>query len=292
MNWLGLRRFSYAISLIFILTGLLAIIRGGLQPALEFTGGSELVLQTATPVDQLDATLREVADSQEPITIENLTQQNNNEVQLQLAEISSEEKTAYVNAVQEKLNQPVTEIRFQSIGPAVSRDLIVKTLYAIGLGIISILAYLWWQFKNWRYGLAGVLAMIHDSLILLGSFAWLGLIWHVKVDLLFVTALLTTLSFSVHDTIVIFDRIRELQKTNRQGVTLADLANTAVTQTLPRSLNNSLTIIFMLVVLLALGGETLRWFTAALLIGTITGTYSSTFTAVPLYFDLQKRFDK
>ena len=288
MNWLKLRKFSYLISIVLIITGLVAIVRGGLQPALEFTGGSQLTIESSVSPEELSEKVNEIVEEEEAITLEHSSQRNNQLV-LQLNEISADDKTQFLSKLQDRVGQPVTEAQFQTVGPAISRDLIVKTMYAIGLGILSILLYLWWQFKNWRFGLAGVLAMIHDSLILLGAFAWLGLWFEVKVDLLFVTALLTTLSFSVHDTIVIFDRIRDLQKETRRGDQLAWLANTAVTQTLPRSLNNSLTIIFMLVVLLLLGGDTLRWFTAALLVGTITGTYSSTFTAVPLYFDLQKR---
>lgn len=288
MNWLGWRRFCYFLSGLLILLGLWGILRGGLKPALEFSGGSELVVSAPVEQSQFQTALQETAQTQDAITLENLAFHNQQAV-LTLNEISAEQKSIYLAAVENQLGQPVTEEKFQTVGPSVSRDLITKTAYAAGLGILSILLYLWWQFKNWRYGLAGVLAMMHDSLILLGSFAWLGLLFDVKVDLLFVTALLTTLSFSVHDTIVIFDRIRDLQRHNRQSTQLPTLINRAITQTLPRSLNNSFTIIFMLVVLLFLGGETLRWFTAALLIGTLTGTYSSTFTAVPLYFDLRKK---
>jgi preprotein translocase subunit SecF len=291
MNWLRWRGISYAISLILILSGVVAMIMGGLQPALEFSGGSELTITSPTENSAFESAIHQADDAQEAIIIENLSFDNSNAF-LQLNEISSETKAAFLQAVMNNLQQPVTEVSFHSVGPAVSRDLITKTAYAIVLGVLCILLYLWWQFKNWRYGLAGVLGMIHDSLILLGAFAWFGLWFDVKVDLLFVTALLTTLSTSIHDTIVIFDRIRDLQKQTRRGDQLDWLANTAITQTLPRSLNNSLTIIFMLVVLLLLGGDTLRWFTAALLIGVMTGTYSSTFLAAPLYFDLQKRIKR
>lgn len=291
MNWLRWRGISYAISLILILSGVVAMIMGGLQPALEFSGGSELTITSPADNSAFESAIHQADDAQEAIIIENLSFDNSNAF-LQLNEISSETKAEFLQTVMDNLQQPVTEVSFHSVGPAVSRDLITKTAYAIVLGVLCILLYLWWQFKNWRYGLAGVLGMIHDSLILLGAFAWFGLWFDVKVDLLFVTALLTTLSTSVHDTIVIFDRIRDLQKQTRRGDQLAWLANTAITQTLPRSLNNSLTIIFMLVVLLLLGGDTLRWFTAALLIGIITGTYSSTFLAAPIYFDLQKRIKR
>ncbi|NIT03420.1 protein translocase subunit SecF, partial [Candidatus Saccharibacteria bacterium] len=132
-----------------------------------------------------------------------------------------------------------------------------------------------------KFGACAILAMFHDSFILLGSFSLLGHFFGVEVDTLFVTAVLTILSFSVHDTVVVYDRIRESQR-RLPDTPLVDLVNKAVTETLSRSINNSLTIIFMLIALLLLGGVTIRWFVAALLIGTIAGTYSSTFTAAPL----------
>jgi len=122
--------------------------------------------------------------------------------------------------------------------------------------------------------------MFHDSFILIGSYSILGHFFGAEVDFLFVTALLTTLSFSVHDTIVVFDRIREIGKGDREAT--PDVANRALTETMVRSLNNSFTIIFMLMALLLLGGTTIKWFAVALLVGTILGTYSSPFVAVPL----------
>ena len=132
-----------------------------------------------------------------------------------------------------------------------------------------------------KFGVSAILAMLHDTIILLGTFALLGHFVAVEVDILFVTAMLTILSFSVHDTIVVYDRIRETSKRS-SGLPMIDIANRAVTETMVRSLNNSLTIIFMLVALFLMGGVTIKWFVFALLVGTITGTYSSPFVAVPL----------
>jgi preprotein translocase subunit SecF len=123
--------------------------------------------------------------------------------------------------------------------------------------------------------------MFHDSLILTGIFSLLGYFKGVEVDLLFVTAVLTTLSFSIHDTVVVYNRIRELQKKDRR-LSLTEVANVAVWKTLGRSINDSVTIILMLLSLVLLGGESIHYFSLALLIGAITGTYSSTFTAVPI----------
>jgi len=132
------------------------------------------------------------------------------------------------------------------------------------------------------------LGMLHDSFILLGVFSWLGKFWGVQIDTLFVTAVLTTLSFSVHDTVVIYNSVQEEVK--KSGGSLIDSINFALNRTIIRSINNSLTIIFMLLALVLLGGGTIRWFVVALLVGTILGTYSSTFLATPLLLELNKIF--
>ena len=194
--------------------------------------------------------------------------------------ISEEEK----NKLKEKLKEnfgEVEEIRFETVGPTLGRELLIKTLVAILLAAISITIYIGWRFKNKMYGVCAILAMIHDSLVLIGSFSLLGHFFNVEVDTLFVTAVLTVLSFSVHDTVVVYDRIRESIKQNPH-LSIEELSNKAVTETMTRSLNNSLTIIFMLTALVILGGVTIKWFAVALLIGTISGTYSSPFVAVPL----------
>lgn len=157
----------------------------------------------------------------------------------------------------------------------------MKTIIGIVIVSLGIMLYVMRQFSELKYGVSAILAMFHDSAVLIGMFSIFGHFFHAEVDVLFVTALLTTLSFSIHDTIVVYDRIRELRRKHVKS-DIKDLANVAVLQTLSRSINNSLTIIFMLVVLVLLGGDTLRWFAVALLVGAITGTYSSTFTAIPL----------
>lgn len=190
-------------------------------------------------------------------------------------------------------SQGLQEIRFESVGPSIGPDLIKKTIYAMVIASILILFWIAIQFKSLKFGISATLATIHDSLVLLGSFALLGHFFGAEIDFLFVTAMLTILSFSVHDTIVVYDRIRETKK--KMGGDLVNIANTAISETMVRSLNNSFTIIFMLVALILLGGETIKWFSVALLIGTISGTYSSPFVAIPLLItwdNLQKKIKK
>ena len=154
-----------------------------------------------------------------------------------------------------------------------------------------ILLWVAYQFKNLKFGLAAILAMFHDITILIGGFSLLGHFYGAPVDFLFVTALLTTLSFSVHDTIVVFDRIREISGNSMDNIYA--VSNKALAETMARSVNNSLTIIFMLVALVLLGGVSIKWFAAALLLGTVLGTYSSPFVAVPLLVTMSSlRFKK
>jgi len=191
-----------------------------------------------------------------------------------------ETKDGVIAKLEEKYGE-IEEKRFGTVGPTLGKELLIKTLTAIVIvsGIITL--YVWKQFSELKYGVSAILAMFHDSLILLGAFSLLGHFYGVEVDVLFVTALLTTLSFSIHDTIVVFDRIRELRHRN-QRLNLEQVVSAAVIETLSRSINNSVTIILMLLALVLIGGESIRWFAVALLIGAITGTYSSTFTAAPL----------
>ena len=197
--------------------------------------------------------------------------------------------------LEKSVGGPVTEIRFENVGPTIGPELVKKTFYALLISTSAILLWVAYQFKNIKFGISATLATIHDSLVLFGSFSLLGHFFGAEIDFLFVTAMLTILSFSVHDTIVVFDRIRESRKKGEMGSDMYTLANRALSQTMIRSLNNAFTIIFMLLALILMGGGTVKWFSVALLIGTVSGTYSSPFVAVSIlvtWDELQKKFKK
>jgi preprotein translocase subunit SecF len=288
MNWVLRRWWFFLFSSALLIASLTGLAFGGLRPGLEFTGGSRWIVQSTASVEQVRSALEQADEQLEQIKVASITNQRANNYEIELNFVGETEKQALVSAVAEQ-GITLSEISFQTVGPALSQELLFKTGVAIALGVIVILSYVWYQFHDWRFGVAAIVAMLHDTIILLGTFAWLGYFLGVTVDILFVTAVLTTLSFSVHDTIVVFDRIRELSKTTRKTDDPGFLANAAITQTLVRSVNNSLTIVIMLSALLLLGGESLRWFAAALLAGTLTGTYSSPFIAVPLWFELKRK---
>lgn len=275
------------ISLLVILPGLISLIRYGVKPSIDFTGGSLVEVQFQESTPQIEKMKEDVKDI---VELSSVQQTGKNSLILRSRTLNSDEKDLLIA----KLNQTypgATLLRYESVGPILGRELLLKTLIAVVLVSVVITLYIMRQFTELKYGVSAVLAMFHDTIVLFSVFSWLGVLWGVEVDVLFVTAVLTTLSFSVHDTIVFFDRIRELRK--KQSTTpLKSLVNTAVLQTMSRSINNSMTIIIMLLSLVLLGGESIRWFSVALLVGAVTGTYSSTFTAVPLLLlweDIQEK---
>lgn len=205
--------------------------------------------------------------------------------------ITQEKKVEIKSSLEKEVGDKVTEIRFENVGPTVGPETIKRTIYALIISAGAILLWVAYQFKNLKFGVSATLATLHDSLVLIGSFSILGHFFGAEIDFLFVTALLTILSFSVHDTIVVFDRIREMRKGSFKDI--SEIANDAISQTMVRSINNSFTIIFMLLALILLGGDTIRWFAVALLIGTVSGTYSSPFVAVSLlvtWDEISKKF--
>lgn len=260
----------FVISLLVIIPGSYSLIRSGLKPSIDFTGGSTIVWQGETDEQVIrgyalanNLEIRDLSKTDDVLTISS-------------APMSLEEYRAFKASA-----GSVTELSYDTVGPSLGAELIRKTMYAIGLSATMILLYVAYRFKNIKFGVSAILAMLHDSLVLLGVFSLLGQLYGVQVDTLFVTALLTILSFSVHDTIVVYDRIRELKKKHGY-LEFEEIVNRAVVETMGRSINNSLTIIFMLLSMYLLGGDTTRWFILALLVGTISGTYSSTFTAAPI----------
>jgi len=273
----------FTISLAVILPGSYSLIRYGLKPSIDFTGGSTIVWQTSAS----DTLVKESATAT-GVTIREITTKNG----IMTVTTSAIDKDVYAKfKAKVGATTTVTEQQFDTVGPALGAELIKKTLYGIGLGATLILLYIAYRFRNIKFGVSAILAMLHDSLVVLGIFSLLGHFAGVEVDTLFVTALLTVLSFSVHDTIVVYDRIRELKK-HHAYLTFEEIVNRACVETMGRSLNNSLTIIFMLLAMYLLGGETTKWFIFALLIGTVSGTYSSTFTAAPILIIWEKLKNK
>jgi preprotein translocase subunit SecF len=203
--------------------------------------------------------------------------------------LDPEDPNAEIERVTAALTAAFGEVareRLESVGPTVSAESTRSAVIAVFGASLIILIYLTWAFRRaphpFRYGICAILAMIHDVLLVIGIASILGTFFGLEVDALFLTALLTILSFSVHDTIVVFDRIRENLINKRPGEQFDDIVNHSIVQTLPRSINTQLTTFFTLTALLLFGGETIAGFVAIMMIGLISGTYSSIFNAAQL----------
>lgn len=291
MTFIGLRKYWYGISGVLVAASIAALAVWGLNLGIDFMGGSlmELLFEGALPpTDALEATLSEVG-------IDNslIQQTGDHGVIIRMRDLDEETHQRVLAALRSSMGN-FTELRFVSIGPIIGGELKQKAVLALVFVIVMIVLYIAWVFRHvsrpvasWKYGIVAVVALLHDVLIPTGLFVYLGAARGVEVDALFITALLTVLGFSVHDTIVIFDRIREnLQRL--QGVSFEDVVERSVRENIIRSINTSLTLFLVLVTLFVYGSESTRYFALTLGVGTVVGTYSSIFIASPLLVTWQK----
>jgi len=277
-------KYLFALSGIVLVLGVVSLAIFGLNLGVDFKGGTITELQFSEAPDQ--AKVRDILSAQE---VKNFQIQTTGEKGL-LIKTEALEKDKH-DAILEKLRAGLPsfeEKRFESIGPVIGQELKRKALYQLILVSIGIIAYIAYAFRkvarpitSWQFGVAAIVALLHDLLVVLGVFSLLGHFKGIEIDSLFVTAMLTVLGFSVHDTIVVFDRIREnLRVYSSQPLDF--VVNHSISQTIVRSLNTSITVLLVLLALLLFGGESIKYFVLALFIGIITGTYSSIFVASPI----------
>jgi preprotein translocase subunit SecF len=284
LNIVGRRYWYFAISLIVIIPGIIALALWGLPLAIDFTGGSllEVRFESGSPPAPAEiVTLYEEVGVGDPLV------QSAGETDIVARSKSLDEaaKGEILAEMESRFGGPLTVLRFESVGPAVGTEVAQRAAGAVGLAALGIMAYITYAFRGvshaLRYGLAAIMAMLHDVAVVIGIEAILGHFLGWEVDALFLTALLTVIGFSVHDTIVVFDRIRENQRIYRR-LDFETLVNHSIVQTLDRSINTQLTVMLTLLALLLFGGVTTRHFVAILLIGVFSGTYSSIFNAAPI----------
>ncbi len=298
LDLVGRRYIWFAISLLLIIPGLIFLLMpgGGLRRGIDFSGGTLWefsIPNRTTPITpgEIDSIFH-----QQELEARSQVSPPNDEQQVVVAvrtpEVKTEDpkKQAVTTAVQQAF--PNAELtRFETVGATVSRESTRQAIVAVFAASLAILGYLTFAFRKAphpvRYGVCAIIAMLHDVLLVLGVAAILGYFIGLEVDALFLTALLTVISFSVHDTIVVFDRIRE-NFIRHPGDSFEDVVNHSLTQTLARSLNTSLTVLLVLLALLLFGGVTIRNFVLALLIGITAGTYSSIFFASMLLVSWQR----
>src|SRR5258706_3645097 len=277
------------ISGIVILSGIFSMLTWGLKIGVEFKGGTLIEYKLTKDIGSENITDIVKADKLEVVSVQKT---ETGSYLLKLGQVNPAQRSEVKQFI-EKAAGKTDELRFETIGPTVGPELVRKTIYGLLVAAFGILLWVAIQFKSFKFGVSAVLAMFHDSLVVIGMYSIFGHFFGAEIDLLFVTALLTILSFSVHDTIIVYDRIRESKKAF--GDDIYDLANKATSETMVRSLNNTFVVVFMMVALLLLGGATIRWFVATLLVGTISGAYSSPFVAVPIlvtWDEIQKKLKK
>lgn len=285
IDFIKSRKIYFSLSSLLLGVSLISIILWGFKPSIDFTGGALYEFVVVKNSDNIQTEIiRKSLESIENVSISSIQYSKDNKSYiLKLNDINEEKKVEIKSKLSKDFDSDINDLRFETVGPILGKELLIKTLIAILIASSIIMGYVAYQFKDKKYGIAATLATFHDSIVLCGAFSLFGKFFNTEIDTLFVTALLTTLSFSVHDTIVVFDRIRESLHKN-PNANFKNVVNLALQDTMPRSLNNSLTIVFMLICLVLLGGTTIKWFVVALLIGTLTGTYSSPFVATPLLY--------
>lgn len=284
------RGYSYAFSGILAVLAIVALSLWGLRFGIDFTGGSLLELEFKNNRPEVGVLSQSLKD----LNLGNIIIQpvGDKGAILRFRDVTEETH----QQILQKLNSAggeLTEKRFETIGPIIGSELKSRAIWAIIIALFFIVSYISWAFRkvsrpveSWKYGMAAIIALAHDLLITIGFFSFLGHFWGVEIESLFVTALLTILGFSVHDTIVVFDRTRE---NLFRGVALSfeETVNKSVNDTIMRSINTSLTTILVLTAMFIFGGESIRYLTLALLFGITIGTYSSIFVASPLIVDWQ-----
>ena len=269
---------------------LAAIIAWGLKLGIDFTGGSLLevkFMQARPSVSQIEAGLADLKLSS--LIVQPVGEQD---MMLKFQETSEQIHQAILSGLTDLAknsgqDNSIEELRFESVGPSIGAELKIKSLWAIFFALLAMLAYITYAFRkvsrpvaSWKYASAAIVAMFHDAVITVGIFAILGKFYDIEINIAFVAAVLTVIGYSVHDSIVVFDRTREnLPKSNED---FEGTVNTSINQTLIRSIHTSLTSLLVLLAIIIFGGASIRTFVLALAIGIFAGTYSSIFVASPL----------
>ena len=284
MNIIGKRKIFYAISGLLILASAFTVFIWGLKFGIDFKGGS---MMEVAYLDGGRPEISQIIGSLTPLNLNDLriSPVGQNNISLRFRETDENTHQAIMRIL---AANGAEERRFSSIGPTIGAELKQNSIKAIILVLLGISLYIAWAFRNvsqplgsWRYGAVTLAALFHDLIIPIGLFAYLGHFYGVEIGTNFIVALLVILGFSVHDTIVVFDRVRENLKLH-SSLEFTALVNKSVNQTIVRSVNTSLTVLLTLLALYIFGGESLQYFILTLLVGIFFGTYSSIFIASPL----------
>ncbi|HLN18756.1 MAG TPA: protein translocase subunit SecF [Patescibacteria group bacterium] len=295
-NIISKTKYAYIFSGTLTLLSLIFLIVWGLKFDIDFTGGTRMQVQFADKIPSSQELTSDLKD----LNLKSLIVQPSAGNQALIRYASEDDKTN--QEVLSKINEKykgATQLRVDYINASVSKELKSKSLWAIFYAVVGIMGYIAWAFRkvsrpveSWKYGAGAVIALIHDILITVGVFSVLGHFYEVEVGVPFIAALLTILGFSVHDTIVVYDRTRENLLKSSGKEKFPDIVNRSLNETLHRSINTSLTVIITLLAIYIFGGESIKYFSLALLVGVTFGTYSSIFIASALLvtiYNFQKK---
>ncbi len=291
MNLIKHRYLYFGISLLVIIPGVLALIFWGMPLGIDFTGGSLLEVKFASgqppAITDVEALYNELSTSQADISNPLVQPVGTDSLSIRSKEMDDTLKSQVVAALKDRFGggQDVVIMNFTQVSAVIGKEIAIRAAGAVALASLAILIYITIAFRkvpnSFRYGTAAIIATIHDILVTIGAEAILGHFLGWQADALFLTALLTIIGFSVHDDIVVFDRIRENSNLYRR-IDFTTVVNHSIVQTLDRSINTQLTVMFTLLALALFGGTSIRHFVVILLVGVFSGTYSSIFNASPV----------
>lgn len=292
MDFIKHRKKFYTISGGLVILGLIVFFSLGLNLGIDFTGGTLWEVEFRDEQPSLDEIRSSLSSDEVSVLVQNT---EGNRVLIRMQDINEATHQTLLSKLREDFNQEIEEIRFDSIGPIIGQELKQKAIVATVLAAIVILLYVAVAFRkmtrstsSFKFGIAAILTLLHDITITVGIFVILGKLFDIEVGLPFVAAILTVLGYSVNDTVVVFDRVREnaLKKNIKD---FSSIINVSLRQTLGRSVITSVTLLFTLLAIFVFGGSTIKYFALAILIGVSVGTYSSIFIASPLLLDLGRR---
>ncbi len=272
------RKVFYIISLLIIIPGLVSLVMNGLNLGIDFTGGSIVQVQMESSVQsaQVRSALKEIGMDRADVS------KSGNQFLIRTTELDQEQTRQLLDTLESKFKN-VEFLSAESVGASIGKELTNKAILAVIIAALAMLVYISLRFE-WTFGVAAIVSEIHDILFVLGLFSLFQ--WEINTS--FIAAILTVVGYSINDTIVIFDRIRENLRMKRKE-DYANLVNRSITQSLNRSINTVLTSLFALVALLVFGGGNIRYFILAMVIGFVIGCYSSIFVASPVWYDIKSR---
>ncbi len=283
------------ISALILIPGAVFLVTKGLNLSIDFTGGSLFRYEFTNEVSR-----EEIKHEFENlgIKVETISQESQKRYSIRTKPVETEINNDLKEVLDTKFNGAV-QLSFETVGPAIGKETTNKAFVALFWASLGILFYIAFAFRNipkpysgLRFGISAIVSMLHDALMVTGIFSILGHYSNMEVDSLFITAVLTVLGFSVHDTIVVFDRIRENLNKMPRNLPFSEIVNYSIVETLGRSVATSLTVMFTLFSLYMLGGSSIKAFVLTMLIGIISGTYSSIFTAAPVLVIWEEYIEK